>query len=144
MVNLCCVAYQNQRKEKRISRFKKQLHTIWFCDYHMVRIADYMGRLKGKAAIRFSVQRQLLFLSALPGEIAQLKNRVVVGDARLVEQKAHKIKGACATVGGKALRAVAWAMEQAGKAGDMDAARALVTDLDAQFNALRKVLKNDR
>ena len=102
-----------------------------------------MGRLKGKAAIRFSVQRQLLFLSALPGEIAQLKNRVVVGDARLVEQKAHKIKGACATVGGKALRAVAWAMEQAGKAGDLDAARDLAADLDTQFEALREALKSN-
>jgi len=43
-------------------------------------------------------------------------------------------------VGGEALRAVAWAMEQAGKSGDLDAARARVTDLDEQFNALKEAM----
>ena len=81
------------------------------------------------------------FLEDLPGQITQLKNHVAAGDARIVEQQAHKIKGASATVGGEALRAVAWAMEQAGKAGDMDAARARVSDLDAQFNALKEALE---
>ncbi len=81
------------------------------------------------------------FLEDLPGQITQLKNHVAAGDARIVEQQAHKIKGASATVGGEALRAVAWAMEQAGKAGDMDAARARVSDLDAQFNALKVALE---
>jgi len=69
-----------------------------------------------------------------------LKNHLAAGDVRLVEQQAHKIKGACATVGGEALRAVAWAMEQAGKSGDLDAARARVTDLDEQFNALKEAM----
>ena len=84
------------------------------------------------------------FLSELPDEITQLKNHVAAGDARLIEQKAHKIKGASATVGGEALRAVAWAMEQAGKAGDLDAARACVSDLDTRFEALKAALENDQ
>ncbi len=81
------------------------------------------------------------FLGEMPDQIAQLKNHVAAGDARLVEQQAHKIKGASATVGGEALRAVAWAMEQAGKAGNLDAARARVGDLDTQFNALKEALE---
>ena len=79
----------------------------------------------------------------MPHEIMQLKNHVATGDARLVERQAHKIKGASATVGCEALRSVAWAMEQAGKAGDMDEVRARVTDLDKQFTALKEVLKDD-
>ena len=63
---------------------------------------------------------------------------LAAGDARLVEEQAHKIKGASATVGAEALRAVAWAMEQAGKTGDLEAARARVTDLDEQFKALNR------
>ena len=82
------------------------------------------------------------FLGEMPGEITQLKSHIAAGDTRRVEQQAHKIKGASATVGGEALRAVAWAMEQAGKAGDMDTALACVNDLDAQFDALRAALKN--
>jgi len=81
------------------------------------------------------------FLEDLPGQITQLKNHLAVGDAHLVEQQAHKIKGACAVVGGEALRAVAWAMEQAGKAGDLNGARARVSDLDEQFNALKEALE---
>ena len=81
------------------------------------------------------------FLSELPDQITQLKNHLATGETRPVEQQAHKIKGACSTVGCEALRAVAWAMEQAGKAGDMDAARARVSDLDAQFNALKVALE---
>ncbi|MEI7924519.1 MAG: Hpt domain-containing protein, partial [Planctomycetota bacterium] len=84
------------------------------------------------------------FLGEMPGEITQLKNHIAAGDARRGEQQAHKIKGASATVGGEALRAVAWAMEQAGKAGDLDAARSHVADLDAQFNALMEALKINR
>ena len=80
------------------------------------------------------------FLGELPDQITQLKNHLAAGNARLVEQQAHKIKGASATVGAEALRAITWAMEQAGKAGDLDAARARVTDLDEQFNALKEAM----
>ena len=81
------------------------------------------------------------FLGEMPNDITQLKKHLAGGDARLVEQQAHKIKGASAVVAGEALRAVAWAMEQAGRSGDMDAARALVSDLDTQFNALMEALE---
>jgi PAS domain S-box-containing protein len=81
------------------------------------------------------------FLEDMPRQIAQLKNHLAAGDVRLVEQQAHKIKGACATVGGEALRAVAWAIEQAGKADDLDAARARVNDLDKRFEALKEALE---
>ena len=84
------------------------------------------------------------FLGELPSQITLLKKHLAAGDARRVEEQAHKIKGASATVGGNALRAVAWAMEQAGKAGNLDAAKASITDLDAQFDALKEAMNNNR
>ncbi len=104
--------------------------------------AAFMNRMMGDKKLATRILN--VFLKNLPGEITQLKNHVAAGDASLVELQAHNIKGASATAGGEALRAVAWAMEQAGKAGDMDAARARVGDLDAQFNALREALENNR
>ena len=81
------------------------------------------------------------FLEDMPGQITQLKTHLAVGDTCLVQQQAHKIKGACAVVAGEALRAVVWAMEQAGKAGDLNGAIARVSDLDEQFNALKEALE---
>ena len=81
------------------------------------------------------------FLDDLPGQIQQLKDSVMAGDARQVEQQAHKIKGAAATAGGEALRAVALAVEQAGKAGDIATASARVAGLDAHIGALTEAMK---
>ena len=100
--------------------------------------AAFMNRMGNDKDLARTILDGLL--EDLPGQITQLKAHLAVGDAHLVEQQAHKIKGASATVGGEALRAVAWAMEQVGKAGDLDAARARVTDLDEQFNALKKAM----
>jgi CheY-like chemotaxis protein len=81
------------------------------------------------------------FLGDLPGQINQLKSYAQAGDARQVEQQAHKIKGASATVGGEALRAVAAAMEQAGKDGDLATIAARAEELDPQFAALKAAME---
>ena len=41
MVILCSCCPHNQRKEQSMSRFKKQSHTIWFCEYHVVWCPKY-------------------------------------------------------------------------------------------------------
>lgn len=83
------------------------------------------------------------FLGDMPGQIEQLKRYVTAGEAHRIEQQAHKIKGAAATVGGEALRAVASAMEQAGKAGNLAMMSARMAEVDAQFEALKEAMKND-
>ena len=82
-----------------------------------------------------------VFLVDMPGEIMQLKNYAAAGDAPHVEQQAHKIKGACSAVGGTVLRALAEAMEQAGRAGDLGMIAARFAELDAQFAALKEAMK---
>jgi HPt (histidine-containing phosphotransfer) domain-containing protein len=84
-----------------------------------------------------------VFLKDLPGQIKQLQDYAAAGAANNVERQAHKIKSASATIGGEALRAVAAALEQAGKAGDLDLISARMVELDAQFKALQEALKRE-
>ena len=71
-------------------------------------------------------------LDDLPKKIAELQVYLQNGDAGRAEHVAHSIKGAAANMGGEALRAVALAMEQAGKARDMEAVRGYMPELEEQ------------
>ncbi len=84
-----------------------------------------------------------VFLGDMPGEIRHLKNSAAAGDVRHVELQAHKIKGACGTVGGAALCALAAALEQAGRTGDLATISARLAELDLQFTALKEALTDD-
>ena len=84
------------------------------------------------------------FLEDIPPQIAALRQCLESGDAAGAGAQAHTIKGASATVGGERLRAVAFEIEKAGKAGDLGAAGAHLADLDAQFDRLRQELAKER
>ena len=81
------------------------------------------------------------FLEDLPDQIKQLQSYATAGEAHHVEQQAHKIKGACSTVSGEAMCALAAALEQAGHAGDLAAISARMAELDAQFAALKAAMQ---
>ena len=78
------------------------------------------------------------FLDDIPKQIEVLKGCLEAGDAARAERQAHTIKGASANVGGEALRAVAFEMEKAAKAGDLEAVTARLPELENQFARLRK------
>jgi len=80
------------------------------------------------------------FLEDAPRLIEALRNSLAVGDAAAAIRGAHTIRGASATVGGEALRAVAWEMERAGTAGDFDAARALIPELESEHARLQAAM----
>lgn len=80
------------------------------------------------------------FLGDLPGQITALQKAVEMGDTRRVEQCAHQIKGASATVGGNALSALAGTLEQAGKAGDLALISERVREVGSEFVALKEAL----
>ena len=84
------------------------------------------------------------FLGDIPGQILLLKKHAAEGDARSVELQAHKIKGACATVGANVLRDLVTRMERAAKARDMAFISARAAELDTQFLALKEEISNDR
>ena len=72
--------------------------------------------------------------------VAALRTLIELKDAQAAGRKAHLIKGAASNVGGEAMRAVAYEMEQAGKAGDLEVIAAGVEDLEYQFLRLRNAL----
>jgi CheY-like chemotaxis protein/HPt (histidine-containing phosphotransfer) domain-containing protein len=77
------------------------------------------------------------FLEDIPKQIELLKNFLEAGDGPGTARQAHSIKGASANVGGEALRAVAFAMEQEAKAGDLKSVAVRLPELENQFARLK-------
>ena len=80
------------------------------------------------------------FLEDVPRQIEVLKGYLEVGDAASAERQAHTIKGASANLGGEALRVVAFEMEKAGKAGNLEAVKAHLPELVNQFALLKEAM----
>ena len=100
----------------------------------------FMKRIMGDE----SLARRLMngFLGDMPVQIEKLKAAIVAGDSLLAGQQAHRIKGAAANLGGTALQGVAFSMERAGKAGDLEAVRTLLPDLQKRFAEFKDALEN--
>lgn len=80
------------------------------------------------------------FLDDIPRQIDALKVFLKAEDAPNVKRQAHIIQGASANVGGTRLRGVALEMEKAAKSGDLDGAKAHLTELEVQFDQLKKAI----
>jgi len=80
------------------------------------------------------------FLEDAPRLIEALRNCLGTGDASGTIRGAHTIKGASATVGGEALRALASEMEVAAVAGDFAAVTARLPDLESELGRLREAM----
>jgi HPt (histidine-containing phosphotransfer) domain-containing protein len=80
------------------------------------------------------------FLDDIPQRLTLLKECLENGDAAGVTLQAHTIKGAAATVGGEALRAVAAEIERAAKTGDVSSAKGHMADLEVQLNRLQQAI----
>jgi CheY-like chemotaxis protein/HPt (histidine-containing phosphotransfer) domain-containing protein len=81
------------------------------------------------------------FLSDIPQQIDTLKKFIDAGDSTGAGRQAHTIKGAAANVEGVSLREVAFEMEKAGKAGELDSVKSLFGALELQFNRLREAME---
>jgi PAS domain S-box-containing protein len=98
-----------------------------------------MARLMGDE----DLAKRLLqvFLEDIPRQIEALRGYLEAGNAPNAMRQSHSIKGASASVGGEALRAVSFEIENACKNGDLDAAKACLAKLEAQFASLQEAVK---
>ncbi len=80
------------------------------------------------------------YLTDTPRQMEALRSLIEARDALEAGRKAHQIKGAAANVGGEAMRAIAFEMEEAGKAGEMELLIAGMDELEIQFQRLRKAM----
>jgi two-component system, sensor histidine kinase and response regulator len=83
------------------------------------------------------------FLADVPHQLEALKEALDNGDARMIRQQAHSLKGASANVGAMALEKIACQIELAGKGKDLIKAGFLISELDNQFETLQKSLNSD-
>jgi PAS domain S-box-containing protein len=89
----------------------------------------------------FTKEMMAVFLKDTPQEIALLKECLTTGDISGVERQAHSVKGAAASTGGERLRAVAFEMEKAGKAKDLEGVKAQLVELETQFDVLKEAME---
>jgi len=100
---------------------------------------DMANRLMDDVELMKSVAE--LFCEEIPTNIAEIKTSIKEGDAARATAILHQIKGASANVGGIALSAFAREMELAGKEGSIDKLASQISQLENQFNALKKALE---
>jgi len=101
-------------------------------------VFDYAAmskRLMDDAALIHTVASA--FLGDMSEQIERLKTSIKDGDLQTVTAHSHKIKGAAATVGGLALSALAHRIEQAGKAGELEALRQILPEVEHSFALLK-------
>ncbi|MFI5378340.1 MAG: response regulator [Tepidisphaerales bacterium] len=100
--------------------------------------AGMMARLMDDQELASAVTAA--FLEDVPRQITALKGYLAAGDISSVHRQAHTIKGASANVSGEALRAVAVAMEDAAKAGDLSDAERHLEELETEFDRLKQAM----
>ena len=105
-------------------------------------MTSLLGRLMGDERLAGRVLDG--FLGDMPRQIQTLARFVEGGNAREIEDQAHRIKGAAAAVSGEEMRAVALEMELAGKAGNVAVARERIGTLATQFERLQEAIKANR
>lgn len=101
-------------------------------------VFDYEG-LKGRSMNDESMMRMVVeaFFEDMDEALKKLAASIEKGDTQEVYRVGHSIKGASANVGGIVLSELALAMESAGKAGDMVAAKELDESLRVAIDDLR-------
>ncbi len=102
--------------------------------------AALMDRLMGNG--EFAQMILDAFLQDMPLQLQRLREMLANGDVPNATRQAHTIKGASATVGGEAVRRVAAAIEEAGKAQDAAAMGARLGELEERMHALWQAIRH--
>jgi CheY-like chemotaxis protein len=100
--------------------------------------AGFLARLQDCEELAQSVCQ--MFMADMPKQIAVLRSALQAGDTARASMQAHTIRGAASNVGGEAMRAAAYAIEQSGNSGDLSAIAADLPELEAQFDLLQQAM----
>jgi HPt (histidine-containing phosphotransfer) domain-containing protein len=99
---------------------------------------SFLARLTGDSDLAKTILAE--FLAHLPKQLDRLAGSIAAGEGRQVEAAAHALHGACAAVSGDVVAEVAAAIEAAGKAGDLAAARSQFALLQAEATRLAETI----
>ena len=81
------------------------------------------------------------FITSMPAGLDSLDRMLEAGDDNGVLTQVHSFKSASASLGGKALSAIALEMEQAARNGDLDSVRTKVPALRAAFAQFKSAVE---
>jgi PAS domain S-box-containing protein len=101
-------------------------------------IPGLLRRLMGDESLAMAVMDG--FAEDMPEQVQSLVRSAHASSVAELASVAHQIRGAAATIGGEALRAVATEMEAAARAGNLGGARACVANLEKQFLLLMEAI----
>jgi len=101
--------------------------------------AAALKRLDGDEALLSELMDMLL--NQIEEGIAHLAEAIARGDARGVEQTAHSLKGASASLGAERFRQCAFQLEQVGRSGDLSDAADALTKLREEAWLLRQAFR---
>ena len=98
-------------------------------------------RLMGDEELAAKVME--VFLEDTPRQLQALREHLQIGDAHACGRQAHSIKAAAANVGGERLREVAFKMEKAADAGELDVVKNALAELESRFVELSDAIREE-
>lgn len=102
--------------------------------------AEASSRFKGNEDFLQQLRAEFIKTS-VPMQMEKIRTAVESGDPEMLVKGAHSLKGACATVAASAAREFSFALEKAGREGDMNAAKAFLKRLEDELEELKKILQ---
>lgn len=103
-----------------------------------------LGRLRRIGGGELVVEMIGLFLENTPQRLETARDAHGRGDRGTLHRAVHSIKSTAATLGGRALEAVAATAEVRAREDDLGAVRPLLDVLDREYEALREQLEAER
>lgn len=85
-----------------------------------------------------------LLVETAAGLMSALRDALAAADAEVVERQAHALKGAAANVGGERIEGAARRLMEVAAGGDLDAAPAIVAELEEDLARLEQALADFR
>ncbi len=84
------------------------------------------------------------FLLDAPSQLATIRQAVVQADAQALAVEAHRLKGVCSIFGAHLMEAYCKELEARGRAGLVDEADAVLTQLDNEFSRVQHALEAEK
>jgi HPt (histidine-containing phosphotransfer) domain-containing protein len=106
-------------------------------------LANLRG-LPGDADEDLLVELIDLFLQDVPARLVQLHGALVDGQAKLVMQIAHSLKGSSANLGARGMACICGKLEERGRAGSLDGGPGLYGELEHEFARVLRALELER
>ncbi|MBI3819982.1 MAG: Hpt domain-containing protein [Planctomycetes bacterium] len=81
------------------------------------------------------------FLRDAPKQVAAIQGAIINNDAKSLDRAAHTLKSTAATVGAMDLSAICKEVEQIGRSGQVEPARACVEKIESEFRSVDLALQ---